>query len=207
MYCARCKKLVPQSQAEAVTKPDGTAYYCPECKRRLIYLGQERSVVSRPEAIEKYDRETVHEIPTSLRKINFARNPIETRIDELLDILKYAPDNAHARFDLALIYYSQKQLDKALAEFETILTAVPDHAPTLHKLLNICTAEEKTAAAINYALKILESEPENTEVLFHLALLYLNGENIDAASEQLHKILNLDPEHISAKALMEELEA
>lgn len=207
MYCARCKKLVPQNQAESVRKPDGIAYYCPECKRRLINLGQERGVVSKAAVIEKYDKETVQAIPTELRKVNYTRNPIETRIDELLDILKYAPDNANARFDLALIYYSQKQLPKALEEFELILKVHPQHAPTLHKLLNICTAENKSAAAITYAKQILEIEVENVEVLFHLSLLYLNTEDIDAAIETIRRILILEPEHPDAKALLEQMEA
>ncbi len=206
MYCARCKKLVSQHQAVAQQKGRSVAYYCPECKRRLINLGREQGAVSTRQTLEKYDRETVQEIPKELKTVNFERSPVETRRDELLDILKYAPDNTQARFDLALLYYSQKKLKEALEQFEQVLAKSPDHGPTLHKLLNIYTAENTLDQAIAMAERLVALEPENQEVLFHQALLFLNSNALHKAAESLRLLTERNPDHEQARVLLNELE-
>ena len=203
MYCARCKKLVSENQAQKTQKKGAAAYYCPDCNRRLLFLGQERGFVSSQEVLEKYDSTTVQAIPEKLKTVSFERSLIDTRVDELLDVLKYAPDNVNARFDLALIYYSQKELIKAMAEFSEVRRIMPNHEPTLHKLLNIYTAQDDMDKAIEIAVRILEISPKNIEVLFHLALLYLNQEKVDEAETLLQTLIAVDPEHTEANAILE----
>jgi predicted Zn-dependent protease len=198
--------MVTQKEASVQRKSGVVAYYCPDCKRRLLNLGHEQGFVSSHENLEKHDRESVHELPKELRMVNFERTPIETRHDELMDILKYAPDNANARFDLALLYYSQKQLPQALEQFLEVLKRAPDHAPTLHKLLNIYTAENELEKAIAIATNLISHEPENQEVLFHFALLLMNANQLSKARETLQQLVTLNPEHAEGVALIAELE-
>ena len=50
------------------------------------------------------------------------------RIAMLNEILSQDPDNAFARYGLALEYSNSGQVDQALVEFEKLLAANPDYA-------------------------------------------------------------------------------
>lgn len=50
------------------------------------------------------------------------------RVDMLNEILEQDPNNAFARYGLALEYSNSGKLDHALEEFEKLLSANPDYA-------------------------------------------------------------------------------
>jgi len=51
------------------------------------------------------------------------------RIAMLAEILTGNPDDAFARYGLAMEYSKSGQIDKALEEFQTLLTKNPDYTP------------------------------------------------------------------------------
>jgi cytochrome c-type biogenesis protein CcmH/NrfG len=51
------------------------------------------------------------------------------KIAMLTEILTHNPDDAFARYGLAMAYASEGRGQEALAEFDTILTRTPDYVP------------------------------------------------------------------------------
>lgn len=61
------------------------------------------------------------------RQNSFTENAIMDRIAMLQEILDQSPDDAFARYGLALEYSNSGQTDQALAQFGTLLTKHPDY--------------------------------------------------------------------------------
>ena len=61
------------------------------------------------------------------RQNSLTENAIMDRIAMLQEILDQSPDDAFARYGLALEYSNSGQTDQALAQFGTLLTKHPDY--------------------------------------------------------------------------------
>jgi cytochrome c-type biogenesis protein CcmH/NrfG len=69
------------------------------------------------------------------------------RIAALNDILTLNPNDAFARYGLAMEYSRQGDLDRSLAEFSTLLKTNPDYTPGYFMAAQTLAKAERTAEA------------------------------------------------------------
>jgi predicted Zn-dependent protease len=70
------------------------------------------------------------------------------KIAGLKEILNLDPNNAFARYGLAMEYVNRGEIATGLAEFETLLAAHPDYTAGYQMAAQTLAKEERTAEAI-----------------------------------------------------------
>ncbi len=82
----------------------------------------------------------------------------------LLNAEKYSPNDAGMAFQIGVMYYQDKNLDKAEVEFQRALSLFPQYADALYFLGLTYDQQGQKNDAINAFSKILEANPQNQAI-------------------------------------------
>ncbi|MFC1617455.1 tetratricopeptide repeat protein [Candidatus Margulisiibacteriota bacterium] len=136
LLCRKCNKEILKTRAISFKK----SFYCPICKSRLVYLGQEISKVSGPEVLTKFDQKfpLAAKAPIKGKSKVYTNPQINEIILECEEALKHKPDNIEALMTLAKIYRQQKMPEKSITYLKIILKCDPKNQLALQNLAD-CT--------------------------------------------------------------------
>ena len=109
------------------------------------------------------------------------------------------PEDLQSHYLLALIYSTQKKIDKAAGEYEKILkslsSADPKNTEVHFYLGQLYYSQRQYDQAIPQFEKILVIEPENTEMMYLLGSLYVEVNRRDKAIEILKRAMTIEPQN------------
>ena len=159
------------------------------------------------DAISEYERSIAlnagEPLPHLRLAAHYARvGNIPQSLRQLKIVLKLDPQNAQARYLLALVYSAQKKYDLAAHEYEQVLKYSAENNPEnleIHiYLAELYYSQGKFSQAIAQFKKILEVRPQDISANYLLGSAYLEIEKRLQAKTLFQKVLSIEPDHDGA---------
>ena len=139
-------------------------------------------------------RSAEHEILLNEAIDSFADDDLREAETLLQKILAGAPDDAEARYYLALVLLRRGEADRALAEFDRAALAAPELSkPSLERGLALLSAGKEADAVANLE-KVVESAPDNGLAHLMLGVAFFRAEKRSSAEKHLVQAKQLDAE-------------
>ena len=132
--------------------------------------------------------------------IDYARlGQLSDAVEELKLVHRFNREDLQSHYLPALIYSSQKDLNKAADEYELILKhfskAEPENIEIYGYLGQLYYSQGKFEKAIEEFEKILSLQPQNADVLYLLGSLHLEKGSRQNAVDFFKKALTVNPDH------------
>ncbi|MFC4308020.1 tetratricopeptide repeat protein [Steroidobacter flavus] len=102
------------------------------------------------------------------------------------------------RFDQAVSYFGQAQLERARALCLQVLDRHPDHCDALHLVGVIELRDGRAAAAADWLQRALDTDPNQAEIHLNLGNALLEAGRLQDAADRFNAALSLQPGHVSA---------
>jgi tetratricopeptide (TPR) repeat protein len=126
-------------------------------------------------------------------------NQVDASIRQYEQQLSAAPDNANARFNLALLYKRARRYTDALASYEAAIELGIDHVEEVYSNIGVLYSEMRHGGkAREMYEKALEIDADYIPALFNLAGLFEETGERQPAIELYRQILSLDPTYHDA---------
>ena len=120
------------------------------------------------------------------------------------------PEDSKSIYNLARIYFEQKEYELAKAQFEKLLQLKPNDFESLFMLASVEHALEKYDTAIQYYNEILDNSekisPEfKNDVYYNLALAQKSHGELEKSEENLEKILSSEEKYLAEFKKLDDL--
>ena len=130
MYCPKCKKPIPDDKAFL-------GKFCPICRNELINLGREDATVSSQVVRDFLSTKDKAPLPKKF-EIKEYKNPIAENMHvEYEEIIRNAPENWQAHYDLGLVYFKQGKIEDAIKYLKKSVILNKDFIDAYQKLAEI----------------------------------------------------------------------
>ncbi len=111
---------------------------------------------------------------------------------------KYDPESAYLKYNLALIYISQGEVEKALSKLERSIELNPGFSPSYTLLGKVYAASEnpeEKKKSVKIFKKAIELSPDDAESLLFLGIIQTESNDFESAEESFKKIIELHPDN------------
>ena len=121
---------------------------------------------------------------------------VEASISQYEQQLSTTPDDANARFNLALLYKMARRYADALSAYEAAIELRIDHVEEVYSNIGVLYSEMRQGdKARDMYQKALEIDADYIPALFNLAALFEETGERQPAIDLYRKILSIDPAH------------
>ncbi|MFC1517820.1 tetratricopeptide repeat protein [Candidatus Margulisiibacteriota bacterium] len=124
---------------------------------------------------------------------SFDERKVDLAILESQDAIQADPNNWEAHYNLANIYFSQKEYQLAENIFLTILSAGNKSYAVFRGLGNVCYAQKKFKEAAGYFEKAVELKYKDPESHYALAIVYFKLKEEELFVQECTRALVVDP--------------
>jgi tetratricopeptide (TPR) repeat protein len=126
-------------------------------------------------------------------------DPVDASISQYERQLSLAPDNANARFNLALLYKKARRFAEAISEYDAAIRLGIDHVEEVYSNLGVLYSDMRQGdEARKMYEKSLEVDPTYIPALFNLAALCEETGEKQPAVDFYRQILTIDPTYWDA---------
>lgn len=108
------------------------------------------------------------------------------------EVLRYAPDNIHACFNLGVIRQSDGELPAAITCYRAVLAQEPDNFQVLHHLANAYRDQGCWEAAATIYQRALNQDANHADIHFSLGLVRYHQGDLPAAQRSYREAISLD---------------
>ncbi len=120
---------------------------------------------------------------------------LDDAINTIEQVVRGAPLNVEARFQLGRLYFNNDQVQEAITMFQDVIFLVPDHANAHYSLGVAYSYQGKTDKALEEFQKVLEINPGNQDVIQKIQ----NLENMEKQQEEEQQEEEPEPEEEQAE--------
>ena len=119
----------------------------------------------------------------------------DVAINEWKEIIKDAPTNEKAHFNLGQLYLHMNRPKEAIAELETSLALMPDDSGTHFALGNAYVTMNNPEKGIEHFKRSIELNPYNGMAYYNLGVVYTNKGQNNLAINQYKEALKIKPDN------------
>ena len=130
-----------------------------------------------------------------------AENMEKARI-EVKNVLQINPNNAEARYYLALISEKDKDFRAAYGNLSAVLESNPQHLLALNKVTEYLIAAKELDRAKEKAEAALTVDPKSADALANMAMIYAQQKDDDSATMKAQEALAVEPGNVKAVAVL-----
>jgi protein O-mannosyl-transferase len=146
-------------------------------------------------------------IPLILTVVTYARNTVwQTRLGLWQDIIRKAPHNPYANFNLGVAYTEKGLIEDAKMYYEKAIALKPNYARAYNNLGCYYGQQGNHDKAIALLNLSLEQEPNLAMAHYNLGLAYLLKRQPDQAEDQFRRALKLNPSLQGARKVLTRME-
>jgi tetratricopeptide (TPR) repeat protein/glycosyltransferase involved in cell wall biosynthesis/GT2 family glycosyltransferase len=132
-----------------------------------------------------------------------SRNEHEASIEELMQKLADAPNNAMVHNNLGVLYYEVGEKDKALASYEQAVRLAPHESDYQKNLADFYMFEQGRAEdAMKLYLEVLESNPKDIEALNVIGTICTSLDKMSDARYFFERVLEIEPGNENAASAL-----